>query len=257
MSKKRTTPPLAIKKPLLFLLGVVLFFVIALPFERAADFARHSRAAAGALFLDEKDSRRFICSGTVIGHTSDGTAEFLTARHCVWQDASNGDMFNPPNDAGLLGKQEVSFADNEGGPFYQATPWKISTTDDLAILLLTNGGNLPAVRLGTEQVVGVGAALTNYSFAMSMGKLDIAIRSVAPVFAHGADSFAPEYRWDYSMPVDGTIAPGSSGSGLFDPRQQALIGVVVGASGHGGLCVAEPVSRVWNLLADTKSEPIK
>ncbi len=220
-------------------------------------FAARSRDAAGAIFLDQPDGRRFICSGTTIGHTTSGDAVFLTARHCVYEDADPGDIFTPPTEGKLPGPEEVSFSDNEAGPYYTAIPWKISKTDDVALLILKNGGSLPAVRLGDERVLRAGDPLTNYTFAYDFGKMAIAIKFVAPVFSHYPAGLLEQIPvWSHSMPIDGTVAPGSSGSGLFDPRQKALIGVAVGGTRQGGLNIAIPVSRVWNLLMDPNPQDL-
>lgn len=215
----------------------------------ATVFAARSRAASGALFLDKNGSRRFICSGTVIGHTDTGDALFLTARHCVYTDG--GMTWDGPEPAGVLGPEEVSLTDNEAGPFYTAVPLKISKYDDVAILRLINGGDLPAVGLGDERLTHTGDTLTNYTFALDFGKMPLTLRAVAPVFAHPpAEMLAQLPTWAHSMPVDGTVAPGSSGSGLFDPAQRRLTGVAVGTVQYGGLNIAIPVSRVWALLGD-------
>jgi trypsin-like peptidase len=217
---------------------------------RGQTFHDLSRAASGAVFLDQYDGgqRKFICSGTVIGHL--GTdALFLTARHCVWEDASKGDWFEGPTTAHLLGPEEVSFTDNEQGPFYTAVPLALSSTDDVALLRLVNGGNLPAVPLGDERRLHNGEPLTNYTFALSFGKMDLNLKAVSPAFAHLPDDLIKEFpMWAHSMPVDGTVAPGSSGSGLFAPSQRALVGVAVGTVHYGGLNIAIPVSCVWTLL---------
>jgi hypothetical protein len=216
------------------------------------EFAVRSRAASGAIFLIQEDGkRRFICSGTTIGHAKNGDALFLTARHCVWQDASD-DEENGPSPAKLLGLEEISFSDNEAGPYYTAVPYKISKTDDVAILELRNGTGLPTVALGDENRLRAGDTLTNYTFALDLGKIDILLKAVVPAFTHFPVELLKNYpMWAHSMPVDGLVAPGSSGSGLFDPRQRALVGIVVGGGPRlSTLAITIPVSRVWNLLGD-------
>jgi len=211
------------------------------------EFAVRSRSAAGAIFLTKEGKRRFICSGTSIGHTENGDDLFLTARHCVYEDA-NPEQGTP---AGFLGSEEVSFSDNEKGPFYVAVPYKISSTDDIAILEVINGKGLPTVRLGDENLTRPGSLLTNYTYALDFGKMPIEIKSVAPVFAHlPVDLISSFPVWAHSMPIDGMVAPGSSGSGLFDPKQRSLVGVAVGGVTGYSLGIAIPVSRVWKLLSD-------
>lgn len=211
-------------------------------------FAAQAKAASGAIFLNEKGKRRFICSGTLFAYTPDGDGLFATARHCIWNDA------DPEEDteAGLMGNEEVSFSDNEAGPYFIAAPYKISNTDDVAILLLKNAAGLPAVRFGTEANLSSGNPLLNFGFGFDLGKTPLPMQAVLPAFAHydiGIIKVHPE--WAHTMPVLGSALPGASGSGLFDSRQQALVGLMVGATPAGGvLSIAEPISRVWALLGD-------
>lgn len=254
----------SLKQSLIVSLGLLVLFVathagLGMFVKRVRDqkFAMHSRSAAGSIFLLQDGKRRFICSGTVFGYMPNGDALFLTARHCVWQDASAGDWDNGPRSAGLLGSEEVSFSDNEAGPYYTATPFKISQTDDVAILELKNGGTLPTVALGDERLLTPGEPLTNYSFPLDLGKMAFRLRAVAPVFAHFPDNLRADYPvWAHSMPVDGTIGHGSSGSALFSVKQRRIVGVVVGTTSEAGLQIAIPVSRVWNLLTDPNVQVI-
>lgn len=217
-------------------------------------FTVRSRSAAGAIFLTKDGHRKFICSGTVFAvNPATGDALFLTARHCVWNDGDPDNNMAP----GLVGKEEVSFTPNEEGPFYTAIPYKVSKTDDVAILTLKNGAGLPFVRLGDEHFVRPGDTLTNYTFALDMGEMDIFLKSIAPAFNHLPEGLAKNRpMWAHSMPIDGTVAPGSSGSGLFDPRQRRIVGVAVGMTRMGGLSIAIPVSRVWNLLTDPNTQDL-
>ena len=63
-------------------------------------------------------------------------------------------------------------------------------------------------------------------------------------------------QWQFSMPFDMTIAPGSSGSGLFSESQRALIGVVVGTTENGGYNIAIPSDRVIDFLMDIKDNTV-
>lgn len=241
------------KKLLAGLLAFFVFWLIlgaAISDIRKQRFTHRSQAAAGAVFLNMAGSWRFVCSGTTIGSTRDGDALFLTARHCVYAEAEEPSFDGPGHPAGLMGEEKVSFSANEAGPFYQAVPFKVSATDDVAILRLVNGAGLPAVRLGTEARLQSGDILTNYTFALNLGRMSLTLKAVSPVFAHLSAEVLAIPTWRYSMPIDGTVAPGSSGSGLFDPRQRALVGVVVGTVQFGGLNIAIPISRVWSLLSD-------
>jgi hypothetical protein len=212
------------------------------------EFAARSKQAAGAIFLMREGKRRFICSGTMFGRTAEGDGLFLTARHCVWKDGDPEEGTQP----GLLGSEEISFSDNEQGPFYTAVPYKISTTDDVAILRLVNGVGLPIVRLGDEGRLQPGDTLTNYTYALDFGKMPVELKAVAPVFNHFPNDLLSNYpAWSHAMPVNGLAAPGSSGSGLFDPKQRSLVGIIVGGGPSlGSLAIAIPISRAWRLLSD-------
>jgi hypothetical protein len=216
------------------------------------EFAVRSKQAAGAIFLMQDGKRRFICSGTAFAtEKKSGDVYFLTARHCVWKEADPDEQ----TPAGLLGSEEVSFSDNEQGPFYTAVPYKISATDDVAILRLVNGAGLPTVRFGDEGRLKSGDALTNYTYAMDFGKMPVQLRAVTSVFNHFPTAILTDYPvWSHAMPVDGLVAPGSSGSGLFDARQKALVGIVVGGGPRlSTLAIAIPISRAWRLLSDPAS----
>ncbi len=217
-----------------------------------AEFEAQSRAASGALFVTQEDvgKRKLHCSGTAIQYK--GEEYFLTARHCVWNEPDQEEGVP----AGLGGPFQVSFSDNEAGPFYDAIPVRISSQEDIAVLRLINGSG-PAIRLGNEKLSQAGNTLTNYSYAMDLGKLPVTLRFVAPVTAHSGKDLLQSYpKWNTIMPVDGMAAPGSSGSGLFDPRQQAVVGVLVGVERSGHLALAVPVSKVWDLLAGGPAEDL-
>jgi trypsin-like peptidase len=231
-----------------------LFIVEGVRSLRHVEFASRSRHAAGAIFLTKAGKRRFICSGTLFAHTENGDGLFLTARHCVYEDA------NPEEgtEAGLLGNEEVSFSDNEAGPFYTAIPYKVSATDDVAILEIVNGRGLPTVRLGDENLTVPGSTLTNYTYGLDFGKMGVELKSVAPIFNHFPNDMLSTYPvWSHSMPVIGLAIPGSSGSGLFDPKQQSIVGIIVGGGPRlGTLVIAIPVSRAWKLLSDPTGQDI-
>lgn len=226
--------------------------------EENSNFAYLSRAAAGAIFAQQggKGDYRFICSGTTIKFDASQWDEenrwvtlkdvvpipstdgyFATASHCVVDE--NGNAYGP---------EQVSFSANEAGPFYTAVPWKVSVTDDVAILRIINGGNLPGVRLGTEYELQPNEALTNYTFALSFGMQPVVIHAEGPGYTHMPSGMWA--KWAHTMGIVGPVAPGSSGSGLFSPRQHALVGVAVGLVTGTGFAIAEPVSTLWRLIVD-------
>ena len=204
----------------------------------APNFEVEAQAASGAIFM----GGTFHCSGTVIGNSTTD-ALFLTARHCIVDESTNNinkDLW-------------VTFAPNEAGPFYKAAPVLISQTEDLAVLVLENGQDLPAVDITTEEAVENGDPIFNVSYPLDSGKITFHGEFIAPVFAHFPESLLKGYpQWKHTMPINMTIAHGSSGSGVFDKKSQSLIGVVVGTASEGTLNIAEPESLVVYLLNHSK-----
>lgn len=189
------------------------------------NFEYQAQKATAGVFVD----KTLVCSGVAISEEL-----VLTARHCVVDENNN---FFP--------EETVSFADNEAGPFYDTRLVAVSQTDDIAILQLINGEN-EYVLIGDEHL-RAGDKVFNISYPNSLGKLKFYGRFVAPMFSHRPANLS-RYRWEYTMPVDITIASGSSGSGIFSPSEKALIGIAVGSSREGGLIIVVPVSRLKELL---------
>ncbi len=199
-------------------------------------------SAVGAIFMTAPGSdRRFICSGSEIGSDSDGNGIFLTARHCVWNSDNN--VFYP--------NEEVSFSDDEKGPFYSTKLYAISQTDDLALLKVINAGNMPTEVLEDEHALKAGDPVENISFPYGMGKLEFHGNFVSSIFPNFPKEFLEGVpQWRYTMPVDITIEPGSSGSPLFDSKTHCVIGVMVGLFNPGALTIAEPVSRLLDMMTN-------
>lgn len=191
-------------------------------------FEAQAASATGAIYLNS----HAICSGA-----SFAPGYFLTARHCVVDEQHD-----------LRGDEYISFSANEQGPFYKTEIVAISLTDDIAILRIVNGSNAPWVGLGDERRTPAGHPILNYTYALDQGKMRIEGRFIEPIYKHLPGVIPDSYpEWNYSMPVDMTIAPGSSGSAIFDAFQQEIIGVVVGSPRYGGFGIVIPVSRVWYL----------
>jgi S1-C subfamily serine protease len=198
-------------------------------------------SSVGAIFMTAPgEERRFICSGSEIGSDSEGNGIFLTARHCVWNSDSN--VFYP--------NEEVSFSDDEKGPFYSTKLYAISQTDDLALLIVINAGGIPTQVLEDEHALKAGDPVENISFPYGMGKLEFHGNFVSSIFPNFPKAFLDGVpQWRYTMPVDITIEPGSSGSPLFDSKTHCVVGVMVGLFNPGALTIAEPVSRLLEMTA--------
>jgi hypothetical protein len=208
-------------------------------------FDAQARAATGAIFVDK--DRRFNCSGTEVGHTPDGDGVFLTARHCVADTETN-----------KINKHiVVSFTNDEGGPFYDADPVAISLNDDLALLLLTDGASIPEISVRDQSSLHNGDAIFNVSFPLDMGKQEFHGKFLSSRMTHVPDAMLLEYPfWANGMLFDMTVAPGSSGSGLFSAKHKALIGVAVGMTGAAGYDIAIPADIVINFLNDLKDNTV-
>ena len=236
------------KKLLALVLAVILATaaVRANVFDRFRSFEPQASAATGAIF--EGSGRRFHCSGTEIGKTNDGGGIFLTARHCVANHETNA----------LYEKLVVSFSANQGGPFYDATPVAISLTDDLALLYLKNGADIPEVKIKDERRLRSGASIFNVSFPLGTGKGVFHGEYMSPRFPFfPVDAKEEVPQWSYGMPMNLTIAHGSSGSGVFSNKERALIGVAVGTFNEGSYNIAIPSDRVLDFLFDLQDNTVE
>jgi S1-C subfamily serine protease len=192
--------------------------------------------------MNDGSGRRFICSGSEIGQDSDGNGIFLTARHCVW---------NKDQNKFYLG-EEVSFSSDEKGPYYSTELYAISQTDDLALLKVISAAKsgVPTEVLQDEHSLKAADPVENISYPYGLGKLEFHGRFVASLFPNVTPIVGAFPEWQYSMPVDITIAPGSSGSPLFDSSTHCVIGVMVGSTNAGTLMIAEPISRLLDLVTN-------
>jgi len=209
-------------------------------------FEPQARAATGAIFVGAE--RRFNCSGTEIGHTATGDGVFLTARHCVADPDTNA----------IEKDLKVSFSDNEGGPFFDAMPIAISSTDDVALMLIRNGAGVPEVRIKDERKLKSGDPIFNVSFPFGTGRQAFYGHYMRPNFPVLPAEIVQMYPfWLYAMPMDVTIAPGSSGSGVFSGKERALIGIAVGSFQSGSYEIATPADRVLDFLNDLKDNTVE
>jgi len=204
-----------------------------------------ARLASGAMFSGS--DRSFHCSGTEIGATADGGGIFLTARHCVADPQTNK----------LNEHFAVSFTDNQGGPFYDATPIALSLSDDLALLYVKNGAGIPQVRIKDERSLRSGDPIFNVSFPLGTGKELFHGEYMRASFPTFPSIIASYPQWLYAMPMNMTIAHGSSGSGVFSNKQRALIGVAVGTFEEGTYNIAIPADRVLDFLNDLKDNTVE
>lgn len=202
----------------------------------------NSITATGAIILNG----RFECSGTEIGDTSDGDGVFLTARHCA-TDLDTNEVHH---------HMLVSFSGDEMGPFYVAEPMAISLTEDIALLRLHNGAGLPKVKLEDDRHLTVGDPIYNVSFPLSTGKLVFHGQFMASHLGHFPEMLANYPVWVNAMPMNMTIAHGSSGSGVYDTKTGKLIGIAVGTFSEGSFNLAIPSHRIIDFLKDLKDNTV-
>jgi len=207
-------------------------------------YESEAKLASGGIFWEGQ----FHCSGTEIGKTQDGNGIFLTARHCVANTETNA----------LYKNFMVSFSENEGGPYYMARPLALSLTDDLALLELKNGADIPEVKIKDERWLKVGEPIFNISYPLGAGKLKFHGEYMGPSFPHFPVDVLQRYsQWLYAMPMNMTIAHGSSGSGVFSNRERALVGVAVGTFEEGSFNIAIPADRVIDFLHDLQDNTVE
>lgn len=231
---------------------LVLAFAVTLAFSTVgtavvSSFGMKAHDAEVGIVQVQKDGKRaVICSGTSI-ETPDKQTFILTARHCVVDLDTNK----------IYEGEDVTFADNGDGPFYATEIAAISDDEDLALLRVVNPGKLPAVKLGDESKLAPGDPLFVWSFPRGLGKIYTTATFVAPKFPI-SQVWALSYGWQNAMPWQATISYGSSGSGIFDEAQQALVGVTVGFMPPDfNIKIAMPVSRVKFLLAHMQQNSVE
>jgi S1-C subfamily serine protease len=214
---------------------------------QTVNISQDERAVTGTILVPNGSHLEMICSGVETGYDSDGNGIFVTARHCVFNDEVNAFYKN----------EVVSFSDNGSGPYYATELYQVSNTDDLAVLKLKGAGARPVAQIGDESQLKPGDPVDNVSYPEFMGKLEFHGAFITPVWPHVPRDILYAFpQWAHVMPVDITIAPGSSGSPLFDSKTHAVIGIMVGSTNQGRLNIAIPISRLLFMYL-TKDGDIK
>jgi len=213
-----------------------------LPPEATAPIATHNPEfvpnvvkAVNALYIKRKGQElRFACTATNIQETKDGSYFALTAKHCMADE-----MF-------------IQLAANSNTPFYRATKIIEGDDADFAVVQYSPGSKQPVIPIGTEKLSSVGDAILYVGEPMDLGKLlfhgYIAQQQVADELATAHPG------WRHSMGLQLPAAGGSSGSAIIDPKQEAIIAVLVGivTPPNGGVLVtiAVPVSDIRHSIDD-------
>lgn len=227
------------KKFLAFALAVAMA-IAPVAFAQSVNVTQDERTVTGTILIPQGNHLEMICSGVETGHDSDGNGVFVTARHCVFDADVNAFYRN----------EFVSFSADGSGPYYPVELYAVSNTDDLAVLKLKGAGTHPEAQIEDERQLNPGDPVDNISYPEFMGKLEFHGSFVAPRWPHVPEDIRVEFpEWVHAMPVDITIAPGSSGSPLFDSKTHAVIGIMVGSTNEGRLMIAEPITRMIIMLA--------
>lgn len=196
------------------------------PLIQAIDTVKPSVVGIGSLQQTRGPAIGFVGTGFVIG---DGLT-VVTAAHVV-------------NDLVSSGQQQtlgVLVRNGNTAQFRAATVIALDTEHDLARLRISEGGALPALRLGDSSKIREGQALafTGFPLGMVLGLNHVTHRCIVSAITPLATPAVGARRLDsktarqlqkpgYAVfQLDGTAYPGSSGSPLFDPATGEVVGVV-------------------------------
>lgn len=209
------------------------------------DFRDRLSKATNPLYADFNDQGpRFICTTTAIQKVKGGYI-LLTARHCV---------------VDMRFKVFFVIIDKDSDtPYIRASLLVAGGPDtDAALLQINTPLDIPVIPVGDERLISVGSKVEYFGYPMNLGKL----------FFEGYVSAAkigpPAYdqpQWNGDLGITIQIGPGSSGSALVDPNQEAIVGVVTGVtvSPFGGpiLGMATPAKKVRQLISEQKNGRIR
>lgn len=210
----------------------------------ASNFRDNLEKATNKLYANIGGATRFVCTTTAIQRTATGYI-FLTARHCVAIESATDFyiVIDPKSDT----------------PFIRATVLLAGGQDtDAALISINTPINIPVIPLGDERLIGTASRVEYFGYPQELGKLYF--EGYVSQVKIGPPTYAdPQWEGDLGLTIP--VAPGSSGSALVDPNQEAIVGVVTGAtvSRFGGaiLTMATPASRVRVLVTDYKTGHVR
>lgn len=218
---------------------------------RSYRFQVTATASSAALMYSGPQGIENHCSAVAFEKYEDQVL-LATAKHCLLSD----DWGNTRHTRIPNGYLLVSFTANELGPFYPVVASVLSKTDDVAIIKIINAPDVVISKLGSEYDLIAGDEIEDIGFPLGLGKVKTFGRFVSPYFYHTPDVALNSYGWERAMPADITVAPGASGSGVFDLRTRTVIGIVVAQLGYGNFSLLEPISVV-KALRKTLDTPVK
>lgn len=212
---------------------------------------RVKRATAILFSQDENGGMAMRCTATAFEKAGD-TYRFVTASHCIGSDDAQKEKVAAYKNIPFY----ISFDESDEKKFYRAKAHSVGYQhrgDDFAVFEVTSKSEWPIVPIGDEKLEKEGNPLINVASPLGLGK---------QVF-HGSISkmeldrpiVQGDINWKGTMLIQmpGTDG-GSSGSSLMSPKQEAIVGFLVGTIG-GTTITAIPASRFTTfqkLVADKK-----
>ena len=199
------------------------------------EFVPNVVKAVNALYIKRKGQElRFACTATNIQETKGGDYLALTAKHC------------------MADEMYIQLAGDSNTPFYRAIKVLEGDDVDFAVVQYSPGFKQPVIPIGTEKLSSVGDAIFYVGEPMDLGKLlfhgYIAQQQVVDELATAHPG------WRHGMGLQLPAAGGASGSAIIDPKQEAIIAVLVGITTppNGGtlVTIAVPASDIRQAVDD-------
>ncbi|MDA4129267.1 MAG: serine protease [Thaumarchaeota archaeon] len=249
--------------------------VAAAPETRNKKFENQAWENTAFLYYQDEGSNEphFTCTASVFATLKTNDYLLETASHCVSQ--VRPDPFS--NDEDTLGKalgksiktSDIIFGLTKPGKFFvsfsgphnpifdEVTVFQNSDKekDDVAVLELHTYLKLRPIPLGDERLDDRGSSIFNVGCPGGFAKLE----TWGTISLLKDDTGVADDPWPGAILADLRIAPGSSGSPVFDEQQHAIIGVVVAiflTKGFPAISVIEPVSNLKRAIEEHYSIPV-
>lgn len=190
--------------------------------------------ATQALYVDEGNGPRFICTITMIQKTPTGYLG-LTAKHCT--GSAPGSLYFAQFDA------------NSDTPFHKAVH-VASGRHDVALFEVSTDIDVPVIPVGIDDFNQIGDEVYNVGMPANIGHLFFKGSIVQLRGEHKAEN-------DDYMLFELPAAGGSSGSAIVDPQQGAIIAVLTNIyiPRNGGVIVTSgvPAKYIQEMLREYNS----
>lgn len=224
--------------------GLAALILLTCPAATAQDFLQRGYQSTVVLYEPVGAELTSICTAFVFEKTAGGYL-LLTASHCVVERDVQGS---------LVPQSTPLFAEIDGVP--DKLPVSVLaigqqfTGDDLAVLSISTGANLPVIPFGVTGLVRLGDELVNIAAPGDLGRVvyRCSLSTTKPQGISGVGFFA----WPDAVLIQGPVGSGSSGSPVFSEAQQRIVGMVVGYTGQHSLVlglVVLPTARIRAFVA--------